>query len=433
MRFCSASLLWSFLFLFLFTSAAIWAKPTEWPRRDSLPIKPLVMLQLWSTYTQGQQVWREDLGRYEGVDDRLDLQLRRARLGFRGEPYRNLSYTLLLFYDLIGRDLLSGVAGGTNGPTPQFGVWDAFLQWRVCSGSEALYLTAGYFRPQLGRESITSAWSVNSFEKATIQTYLRHHLVGTGPGRATGINLGGLLRKPPQLGLSYNLGLFLPQYTDGTAQTAGVNFAPLWVGRAVLHLGDPEQTRYRIGYEINYFGQRQGLSLGVGGSWQGETDWFASSKTLSFDLLANYGPFNLDGEVVLMEREGRRELPGGVLRSFTYRYGTAHLRGGINVPVGRYLLEPSFMVAAFRGADDPMGQSDAAAIGASAGAETTYDLGLNWYLDGKRLKLALHHTWSKGEAGAADPGNMVNAFFSQPGVGAIQRGHWWGLGLSLIF
>lgn len=421
------------LFVWLMVNAWAWAQPNWLPRQDSLPVESFMMLQFWGTYTQGQRIWQPDSGRYVAVDDRADLQLRRARLGFRGEPYQGLKYNLVLFYDLIGRDLLSGTVGGSNGPSPNLGIWDAFLQWRIHPKREAWYLTAGYFRPQLGRESITSAWSVNSIEKATAQTYLRRHLVGTGPGRATGINLGGLLRPSPRLGLSYNLGLFFPQFTSGTPQTAGKLVAPLWVGRAVLQLGDPEQTRYRIGYEINYFGQRKGISLGVGGAWQGANEVFGTSRVLSVDLLANYGPFNLDGELNLLQREGRRSVERALMRKFTSTQRTAHLRGGVNLSVGRYVIEPTLMIVGLRGGMDSTSQADAATVRASSGRETTYDAGINWYLDGKRLKLALHYTWRQADPGDAPPGNTVNLFFHQSGVGPIRRGNWLGMGLSLIF
>ncbi len=423
----------SVVFAWFMVSAWAWAQPSWLLRQDSLPIESFVMLQLWGTYTQGQRVWQADSGRYEAVNDRADLQLRRARLGFKGEPYRGLKYTLLLFYDLIGRDLLSGTVGGSNGPTPNLGIWDAFLQWRIHPKAETWYLTAGYFRPQLGRESITSAWSVNSMEKATTQAYLRQHLVGTGAGRATGINLGGLLRPWPRLGLSYNLGVFVPQFTASHAQTMGRQFAPLWVGRAVLHLGDPEQTRYRIGYEINYFGQRKGFSLGVGGAWQGAHGALGPSQVLSMDLLANYGPLSLDGEFSLMRRQGQRPVESAVMRNFTYTRRTAHLRGGFNLSVGRYVIEPALMIERFGGGIDSTSQADAAAVGASAGQATTYDAGINWYLDGKHLKLALHYTWHQADAGDAPPGNTVNLFFYQSEVGPIRRGNWLAMGLSLIF
>jgi hypothetical protein len=91
------------------------------------------------------------------------------------------------------------------------------------------------------------------------------------------------------------------------------------------------------------------------------------------------------------------------------------------------------MVRKFNGEMNAAGQANATTLKMSAGEETTYDAGVNWYLDGKNLKLALHYTWRSGNAGSAGDGSQVNAYFSQNGVGAIRRGNWLGLGLSAIF
>ncbi len=69
----------------------------------------------------------------------------------------------------------------------------------------------------------------------------------------------------------------------------------------------------------------------------------------------------------------------------------------------------------------------------SYGEETTYDAGINWYLDGKNLKVLLHYTWRSGDPGEAGPGSQANMFFSQNGLGAIRRGNWLGLGVNAIF
>ncbi|MCB0636100.1 MAG: hypothetical protein KDC54_05760, partial [Lewinella sp.] len=163
-----------------------WLKPQEGFR-----LQTSAMIQLWSTYTHGQEIYNESSGQYEAVDDRFNVQLRRARLVFRGEPYQKLKFTLALFYDLAGRDLLAGTVGGFNPAQPDLGVWDAFLQYEL---ADNLVLTGGWFRPQLQRESITSGWATNSFEKSMSQNYLRRHLVGAGPGRAAGLNIGGLVK-----------------------------------------------------------------------------------------------------------------------------------------------------------------------------------------------------------------------------------------------
>jgi hypothetical protein len=412
-------------------SQTLQIKPTEknW-------LRPFAMLQFWGTYSTGQEVYDPATEQYKAVENRADVLIRRGRIGFKGTPYKRLSFSVVSSFDLIGRDLLAATNGGSNPATPALSIWDAFMQYRVLKGKESLYLTAGFFRPQLGRESITSGWSVNSLEKAMSQTYLRKHLVGTGPGRATGLNLGGLLRGESAFALSYNLGFFTPLFTDPALRgtSIGRRYAPLWVGRVVLHIGDPEQDRYKIGYKINYMSQRKGLSLAVGGSHQGETVLFKSSQTLGADLLFNYGPINLDADFAYLKRNGLRLLDGAGMRSFAYNSYTGHVRMGLNAIRKDWgVIEPVFMFMFFQGQTDLLSQEDAAAVGAFSGVEHTYDAGFNWYLDDRRLKLALHYTWRQGDPGDLGLGATPNDFFRQSGLGPIRRGNWLGVGLSTIF
>lgn len=391
-----------------------------------------MMVQLWSLYTMDQLVFNETMGEYETVDDRFNTNLRRARLIIRGNPYPRLKYSLALFYDLAGRDLLSGSVGGNNPAQPNFGVWDGFFQYQLSEGSEAAWLTGGWFRPQFQRESITSGWSVNSFEKSMSQNYVRRHLVGTGPGRAAGLNLGGLLQGE-SIGFNYNIGVFNPLRTGEFGATVGRNFAPLFSGRTVLYIGDPELTKYKIGYETNYYNKRKGVSLDFNASYQGQTDLFDESVAFGPGMLLNWGPLNLDGEWIWMNRSGTRTVGTGGTRSFDYTSNSGHIRVGYNIIVDKYMLEPVFMAMQFNGGETAEEQADAAAIAAFSGSERTYDLGLNWYIDRRNLKLMLHYTWRDGDPGAAGDGAQVNQFFSQRGIGGIRRGNWLGIGLHAIF
>lgn len=391
-----------------------------------------MMVQLWTLYTMDQEIYNAETGGYEGVDDRFNTNLRRARLIMRGQPYPRLKYSLVLFYDLAGRDLLSASVGGNNPAQPNFGVWDGFFQYQLSKGSQSAWLTGGWFRPQMQRESITSGWSVNSFEKSMSQNYLRRHLVGTGPGRAAGLNIGGLLQGE-KIGLNYNLGVFNPLTTSPLGRTVGQEFAPLIAGRAVLYLGDPELTKYKIGYETNFYNKRKGVSLDFNASYQGQTDLFEESVAFGPGMLLNWGPLNLDGEWMFMTRSGTRTTGEEASRSFDYSSNTGHLRVGYNITVGKYMLEPVFMVMQFNGGEAAAEQADASAVGAFSGSEQTYDAGVNFYLDRRNLKLMLHYTWRDGDPGAAGDGARVNQFFSQGGIGAIRRGNWLGLGLHAIF
>jgi hypothetical protein len=358
--------------------------------------------------------------------------LRRARLVLSGTPYPNLGYYVAFHYDQIGRDILASGVGGANRADPNLGVWDAFFQWKITQKNETLNLVAGWFRPQMQRESITSGYSVNSFEKSMSQNYLRTHLVGTGPGRAMGLNLGGIWGKG-KINLNYNLGLFNPVTEELAGASAGKQFSPLWAGRVSLSLGEPEFKKYGISYDINFYNKRKGISLDFNAAHQGEGDLFQASSSYGPGFLLNWGPLNLDGEWVWMQRQGERMLADSSLRQFTARAATGHLRLGVNVPAGRFMVEPAFMVMNFNGAKNAAEQADAAAMRMSAGSEKTFDAGINWYLDRKNLKLMLHYTWRTGDPGDAGDGSQVNMYFSQSGIGAIHRGDWLGVGLNAIF
>jgi len=399
---------------------------------EDFRIQPYFQAQLWASQSFGQEIFDTGANRYEAVDNRFNVMVRRGRLGFRGAAYQRLNFKITAAYDLAGRDVLAAPVGGANNGRPNFSIWDAYMRWRIKPESEAFNLVGGYFRPQIGRESITSAWRVSSMEKSMSQFYLRQHLVGRGPGHTMGLNLGGLLQSDENFGINYNLGIFNPAFDENGGNSAGRTFAPLWVGRVVLELGDPEMTNYSIGYRTNYFGERQGVSIGLAGAYQGETDQFDRSYTLGADLLLNWGALNLNGEWSFMWRDGRRPKPTNGLREFSYGSNTGYVRLSYNLILGnRYWLEPSLMVMQFNGGKTTTEQADALAVEYMAGSETTYDVGLNWHLNRDALTLLLHYTWREGDAGAAAEGAAINQFFSQAGAGAIRRGDWLGVGLNI--
>ncbi|MCF8246773.1 MAG: OprO/OprP family phosphate-selective porin [Saprospiraceae bacterium] len=409
------------------SSEAAPQQPPRWLTKKSNYLPEVkAFTQLWGIYSMGMEVYDASSGKYEAADDRFNLSLRRARVVIAGEPYAGLKYSVALGYDQTGRDILSSGVGGTNKADPSLSVVDAFLQWKIGKG-EAFNLVGGWFRPQVQRESITGAWATNSFEKSMSQNYLRSHLVGTGYGRAAGLNLGGIFTKE-KVSLNYNLGMFNPVTASLAGGSVGKKAAPLFAGRASLSLGDPEFNKYGIGYNINFFNKRKGVSLDFNAARQGETEKFQSSTAYGPGLLLNWGALNLDGEWMWLKREGTDSLG-----SFNASSATGHIRLGMNFSAGKYVLEPTFMLMKFKGGMSATEQADAALLKLSAGEETTYDLGVNWYLDGRNLKLALHYTWRNGDPGVAGDGSQVNAYFSQGGVGAIHRGNWLGLGLSAMF
>ena len=405
--------------------------------KEGFKLEPFAQLQLWSVYSMNQKVYNTQTKGYDDVGNRLNFLMRRGRIGFRMQPYDNLKATVIFAFDAVGRDVESGVFGaGNNGAIPSVGIFDAFMEWRLKKGSEKLFLVAGYFRPQISRESITPAWQVGSMEKAASQTYLRQHIVGVNSGRSVGLNLGGLFQsKTGKVYFNYNLGIFNPGFYYNTNNSVGSQFSPLLVGRAVLSLGDPEIKQYGISYVQNYFNQRKGISLAIDGSSQGKTDLFKSNTSFGGDILLNWGHLNMDAEYHQMIRSGSRTLANNAgTRTFDYHSSVKHVRVGYNWIAGKKLfLEPTFTLMHFQGAGDALGQADAAAVRSSAGNETSYDAGINWHLQERRLKLLLHYTWRQGDPGAAGNGAQINDYFTQANVGAIRRGNWIGLGVNAIF
>jgi hypothetical protein len=305
------------------TRADIWVKP-----RAGALLKPSAMVQTWATYTFGQELYDPQRQDYVPVDNRLNVYLRRARLLFRGEPYEGLQYYLSMHFDQAGHDLLSATQGPNNMNEPTVGIWDAFVQYRLPFAGDALHLTAGWFRPQFQRESITTGWGVSSLEKAMSQNYVRTHLTGRGPGRATGLNLGGMI-KGERMALLYNTGLFNPLLTGLGGNSVGIHYAPLLSGRLSLQLGDPEMSSYGISYTTNYFGKRKGLSIDVNIARQGQTDQFQVSNAWGTGFLFNHGDWVIDGEWVWMARKGVGATPRAQ-KPDTYVWGIISLSGNIS-------------------------------------------------------------------------------------------------------
>lgn len=408
---------------------------SSWLKKlEKIQIKPIIGLQMWSSYTIGTKVFTPEDQSYQAVDNRLNIQLRRARMGLKSKLYPNLKINLTTSLDLVGRDLLSGTDGNANnGGSPKFRIWNAYLQWKMLKDNECLNLTIGYLIPQIGRASITAALRSTSMEKAWSQYYLRRHLTGTGPGRAMGINLGGLIPILPELLLlSYDLGLFNPLFQAYNGNSTGYHASPLLIGRVVFHLGDPEQKNYSISHKVNYFSKRKGVSIALSGVRQGVTDLFTQNTAFGGDLLFNWSHFNLDGEWTFLQRNGFAPNLDHQSSFYNTSSNTGYIRLGYNLHLkNHWILEPVLMMMQFNGPLDSLGQKKAKFLDSNSGKDHNLDFGVNLYFN-PNLKLSLHYTFRDGNAGADAPGSGINNYFYQPGIGAIQRGEWFGLGLVAI-
>lgn len=355
------------------------AQENYWMKPDSLFkfVQPTAQLQLWGTYSMGEKTRKVANGPLEPVEDRLGFLIRRARFGFKGKPYKKLSYTVTVQYDNLGKDKFSAVRGGTN--TGTLGILDAYMSWQLTK-NELLYVTTGYFQPQISRECITGDLLVNSLDKSPSQAYIRQHIDGKNYGRVVGLNLGGMKRSG-SITLGYNAGIFNNNSTatDAGPETSGYYWSPLIVERVTLTFGDPESKTYSINYDANnYYNKRKGVTLGGYASQQGHTDIFKSNTAIGVDVLLNYQGLNLDGEWSILERH---------TESGNYKLQTGHVRAGYNIIVGnKYFLEPMFMAMAFRGDEGAQ----------FSGKDHQYDVGVNWYLNKKSCKLSAHYCWQEG-------------------------------------
>lgn len=389
-------------------------------------------MQFWTSYSFDQQVYDEELKRYQVVDDRLNFQIRRSRMSFKAQPYEQLKINMTAALDLVGRDELAATEGGfNNGGSPRFRIWNAYVQWKLDKQTEHFYITSGYFLPQIGRESMTAALRSNAMEKAWSQNYLRRHMSGSGPGRVTGMNLGGLLVKENRwVNYKYDIGLFSSTFG---ANTSGIKSAPGILGRMEFFFGDPEQDKYQLSHKVNYFGKRHGLSLAIAAAHQGARDNYTQNNVLSADFLFNHGPFQMDGEVNLLQRKGEMVVDDKEPMDISGENLTGYWRMGYNFTLANgQVIEPVAMWMFFFGALDEKGQQEARTLGMPTAQELKWNLGFNWYLN-PDLKFSLFYTFREANSGEAVLPVVLNNYFEETATGIpYRKGDWIGLGFVAI-
>ena len=393
---------------------------------DNYKLKATVGLQLWSSYSAGLSVYDSETETYTAVENRINTQLKRSRFIVSGQPYETVKFQVIMALDFVGRDVLSSTdAGFNNGGSPIFRVWNVFVDWQLARGSDGAYLSAGYFPSPIGRESNTPALRSTSYEKAWSQNYLRRHLVGTGPGRAAGLLFGGQLHADSgRRHLTYDLALQNAYVNVLGGNSTGRQASPLVTGRLSFTLGDAESETYTPVHKVNYFGKRTGVTLSVGGARQGRTDLFRENVAYGLELLANHAGFHLDGDVYRMRRTGQ-----GISTEGT----TGYLRAGKNLNLPRQVvLEPVVSYWFYRGPTSAGEVGNARRLSDFAGKDNGLDVGANLYFN-PNFKLSGFFALREGSAGEGDPATIMNNFYQQPGVGAIERGNYGGLGLVVIF
>lgn len=376
-------------------------------------------MQNWATYTMGQSTWKED--KLVPVDDRLNFQVRRTNLVVAGKFAPKLSYKANVAMDFIGRDIYSATQGGANnGPSPALRVWNVLAQWQI-SDDESAFLNIGYLTPQIGRESNNGAFVTSSFEKPWSQNYLRRTLVGTGPGRAVGLNLGGLLLQDREkLNFKYDIGLYSPQNSVVVGNSAGSKQTPLLTARGVIMIGDAEASSYGLGNKPNYFGKRKGLSLGASAYYRGENDLGEVRTGVGLDYLFNWGQMNIDGDHTWMQSSVGSE-------NLVSNTGYARISYNIDLANGK-IIEPAISLSYFNGQMEVDKQLIMSSLGMFSGTDMILETGINYHYSDK-IKINLFYTLNQGDAGELSPTMIVNNYYNQSGQAAITRGNMLSLGL----
>ncbi len=349
-----------------------YAQDNDSSRLEHLKIKiPNTELKV----TQSVQIWNVVSMLNEAEPDagrRNDIFIRRGRLGLQGTCFNKIDFNLAIAYDGIGKDKIIEAFGNPNDPDNRiFMVWDAFFTYKVHS---LFNTTFGYFRPQFGRENITSAFFVIGFEKGLTNSLVRNQMLHRASGREAGINFGGLYLGK-SWSINYNLGLFNP--TAKELNGKGEHWYPLMVGRVALTVGDPELDEYAIRYVQSYYGKRKGVTLAYNHAYQGKTDVFMDNEMQGVDLLFNFGPVDIVAEYDWMRRDTMN-----VSERVSERNEAISLKAGYNLVMFKTkVLQPIYSYTE----------------NYTGSYRHFHDVGVNFLFYEDDLKAGLHYVWGRGK------------------------------------
>ncbi|HSZ71187.1 MAG TPA: porin [Cytophagaceae bacterium] len=339
-------------------------------------IEIIQMLQLWDVNTF------QNPG--NNTQNRNDLNIRRGRIGVKGTIRKNLSYYVLFAYDGIGRDKNTAGNGSPNATdNHDFYLWDAMWTWNP---KPLFNVTAGYFRPQVGRENISSAFNVISMDKSLPNYQPRTFLVGRTTGRETGINIGGLHRG---MGWSFNYNVGAFDMTSPTIIGTGSQWSPMFTSRVAFTIGDPEMDKYKLNYVQSYYGRRKGITFAANGTYQGQTEIFTDNSFYGGDILANYNHWDFVLEYDWLYRNSI--LTTGTHKSTDQVYSVKVAYNFVQKN-GR-IIQPSFMYSGQTASS--YGGKDYINSLTGATTQTIYDIGINYLINKDKLKLNAHYIWGE--------------------------------------
>lgn len=346
---------------------------------------------------QAVQVW--DINTFESAgstanEKRNDLYIRRGRIGVKGNLKKDLSFYVVFAYDGVGRDKNTAGNGSPNDDDNRsFYLLDAIWTWNA---SPMLNLSAGYFRPQAGREDISSAFNVISLDKSLPNYQPRTHITGRSTGRETGINLGGL-HKAATWSFNYNVGAF--DMTSDKISGTGSRWYPMITARAAFTLGDPEMDTYKLSYVQSYYGQRKGVTVAGNATYQGETELFRQNDFYGVDVLVNYGKWDFVAEYDWLYRRSFTDKSGATA-STTDRVWS--LKAGYNFILKNKKIIQVMGMYSGQAAGGYGAKPSVNALTGATGQEV-YDAGINYLISKDKLKLSLHYSWGRKQDKTPDP------------------------------
>ncbi len=369
------------------------------------------MVQVWNVYTlenEGKS-YNDANGNPQDPDARNDLYIRRGRIGVKGNISKNIKYKVWFAYDNLGKDRQTASTGGNSQDTydnREFYIWDAIWTW--VADPEWANISIGYFRPQVGKESITTAFKVISFQKALTNFQPRRHIVYRGPGRETGVNIGGLALNKQ---LNYNFGIF--DTSEYTGNNKDKKWSPMLAARVAWSFGDPEMKKYKMGYTQTYYGKRNGVTVGLNYTYQGETDYFDSNTMYGVDVLANFGPIDFNAEYDVLKRDNLN-TQGGTPTGVDYENIDWSVKLGYNIKMQNgQIVRPAVMYSVYD-ADD----SAFAAAGINKNNSSNYrihksllkdvkmyEISLNWLINKDKLKVNAAYNYEEVGKGASKKKN----------------------------
>lgn len=253
-----------------------------------------------------------------GAAGEVNFLLRRGRVGLELEGVSWVSAELEVSFDGI---FLS--SPGKARPVPLPRLHESRATFRLAPG--AAYLSVGLFRPQLGRESLTSGFVVDSLDKSVTQKALREFLTGNEAGVSPGLNLGGGVERHGRA-LRYDVGLALRDPDAGEGLADRRLFA---VARTSVSFGECETTNYSLTRSLNDFGERPVLVLAA----QGSRELSGRAWSIGADALWRVRPMVLTAEVHWLSESSAPRL-------------LAHVRAGVDMKgPAQTVIEPWLMAS----------------------------------------------------------------------------------------